>query len=82
MIIDLDKELGRGFPSISLEGTIENIRNDPHDLSRMRSTLFAMHHALFSILRQVVQVICPQLIVGILADAVGLDFETGFNAEG
>lgn len=48
----------------------------------MRATLFAMRHALFSILRQVVQVICPQLIVGILADAVGLDFETGFNAEG
>lgn len=72
MIIDFDKERarGRGFPSISLEGTIENIRNDPYNLSRMRATLFAMRHALFSILRQVVQVICPQLIVGILADAV------------
>lgn len=56
MIMDLVKERarGRGSPSISLEETIENIRNDPHDLSRMLATLFAMRHALFPILRQVV----------------------------
>lgn len=54
MIMDLDKERGRGraagFPSISLEGTIENIRNDPYDLSRIpRHPLCDASRALFDI---------------------------------
>lgn len=78
MIMDLVKQRarGRGSPSISLEETIENIRNDPHDLSRMLATLFAMRHALFPILRQVVQVICPNLSWEFLWMRWD-DFETG-----
>lgn len=52
MIIDFDKERarGRGFPSISLEGTIENIRNDPYiPITYARHPLCDASRALFDI---------------------------------